>query len=252
MIKKPKIGLKADPTYFDWHKDLGYQVLEIGSKDPSLKLNIIKILDSKRVLEGKELSMHTQTSRVFSCKGHGVPEFSYAEIKMLEVEIILCKILGIKELIFHLKVEKLNEEEAKILKKLFSFAKKNGVEMLFESNSKFIGENTLDVLRIFPKLRYNLDLGHLNVGIGTGDLGMEVDDFLDKVKSRVVYIHAHGNNGLKDEHKGLDEGTLDWKHVLDRLDLSKVRKIIMEIRTPEAVARAKKLLEDYLENRNLK
>ena len=249
--KIPKIGLKADPTYFDWHTDLGYDVLELASKDPDLGFKIMKIINAKKTLEGKELSMHSQLSRIFSCKEKGFPEFNEAEINVLKAEIILCRILGAKELIFHMKVEPLNEDEEKILGKMFKFAKKNGVEMIFESNNKFAGLNTLDVLSRFPELKYNLDLGHFNVGIGTEDIGMSVDDFLLKIKDRVAYIHAHNNNGIKDEHRSLDEGTLDWKHILDMLDLSKIRKIIMEVRTPEAASKTKKLLEDYLKAKKI-
>jgi len=249
MKNIPKIGLKADPAYFDWHNPLNYDVLELGSKDPGLGFKIMKIIDSKKILEGKELSIHSQLSRIFSCKEKGFPEFNEAEIGVLKAEIILCKILGAKELIFHMKVEKLGKDEEKILGKMLKFAKKNGVEMIFESNSKFAGLNTLDVLSRFPKLKYNLDLGHLNTGIGSNDIGMPVDEFISKIKNRIAYIHAHNNNGQKDEHKSLDEGTLDWKHVLDMIDIKKIRKIIMEVRTPEAAEKTKKLLEEYFKRR---
>jgi sugar phosphate isomerase/epimerase len=252
MGKKPipKIGLKADANYFDWHTDLGYNVMEIGSRDHDFKFKIPTILKTKDFLKGKEISMHTQTSRIFSCKEQGLPEFNEAELRILEAEIILCKVLEIKELIFHLKVGKLDEGETKILKKLLKFAKKNNVELIFESNSEVIAENTLDVLSKFPKLGYNLDLGHINVGINSGKFGMSLEEFLSRVKNRIIYIHAHNNNGLKDEHKSLDQGTLDWKHVLDQLNFKKIRKIIMEVRTKEEADTTKRLLEDYFKTRN--
>ncbi len=75
---------------------------------------------------------------------------------------------------------------------------------------------------------------------------MELDDFLDKIKERVVYVHAHNNFG-EDEHRALDDGSLDWKAVLDKINLAKVRKIIIECRTPENIKKTKKALEKYLE-----
>jgi len=89
----------------------------------------------------------------------------------------------------------------------------------------------------------------LNTSIGNKKLGMKLDDFLLKVKDRVVYIHAHNNNGKEDEHKSLDEGTLDWVHVLNKLDLKKVRKIIMECRGGESFRKTEKLLKNYLAKR---
>ena len=84
------------------------------------------------------------------------------------------------------------------MKKLFRFAKKKNVEMIFESNNQVIAENTLDTLKRFPKLKYNLDIGHINVGVNSGNFGMPLEEFLSKIKNRVYYIHAHNNNGLKD------------------------------------------------------
>ena len=250
-MNKPKIGIKLDPDYFSWDSEIfnKFDTIELASRDKALKFNIKKILEAKEILKNKDLSMHTQTSRVFSCKQHHVPEFSCAEIKILEAEIILCKLLGAKELIFHMKNEKLDEEEAKIFKKLLKFAKKNGVEMIFESNNQFFGETAVDTLKRFPKLNYNLDLGHFNIGITSRELGMMPEEFLSKIKNRIVYIHAHNNNGKLDEHNGIDEGTLDWKHILDLLNFKKVRKIIMEVRNPEAVEKSKKLLDDYFEKK---
>ena len=78
---------------------------------------------------------------------------------------------------------------------------------------------------------------------------MDLNEFVDKIKSRVIYVHAHNNNGLHDEHKSLEKGTLDWKFVLDKLDFSKIRKIMMEVRTTEDILNTKNLLEDYLKEK---
>jgi sugar phosphate isomerase/epimerase len=43
----------------------------------------------------------------------------------------------------------------------------------------------------------------------------------------MVYVHASGNSGRGDEHLGLGDGTLDWRHVLDMLDLSRILEIIL-------------------------
>jgi len=247
----PKIGLKVENIFHERKDKIEFEVMEITTKDPKLTFNIKKVLKIKEYLVGKDLSMHTQTSRIFSCNNYKIPLFNEAELNVLKAEIIVAKILGIKELIFHLKQEKLTKQEKERLQEIFDFAKKNKVEMIYESNQKFYSETCLDVLDSFPRLKYNLDLGHLNTAIGNKTLGMDLNEFIDKIKSRVVYIHAHNNNGIDDEHKDLDNGTLDWKSVLDKLDFSKIRKIIMELRTTEEILNTHKLLEDYLKNKKL-
>jgi sugar phosphate isomerase/epimerase len=247
----PKIGLKTDNIFYEGEDNLNFDVLEITTKDPKFTFNIKKVLKIKEYLKGKDVSMHTQTSRIFSCNVHKVPSFNEAELNVLKAEIIVSKILGIKELIFHLKQEKLTKKEKSILKGILLFAKKKNVELIYESNQNLIASTCLDVLASFPKLQYTLDLGHLNTSIGNKTLGMDLNEFIDKIKNRVIYVHAHNNNGLEDEHKSLEKGTLDWKSVLDKLDLSKIRKILMEVRTAEDILNTKKLLEDYF-NKQIK
>jgi len=205
-------------------------------------------MKAKEFLKGKDLSMHSQTSRIFSCSNYGLKEFNIAELNVLKAEIILCKILGAKELIFHLKQEKLTKKEKEIFKEVLKFAKKNKIELIYESNGYFIGETCLDILKEFPKLGYNLDLGHLNTAIENKTLGLSLDKFISLIKNRVVYIHAHNNRG-KDTHESLDKGTLDWQYVLNMLNLSKIKKIILEVRIPKDIAKTKKLLENYLKKK---
>lgn len=244
-MQKPKIGLKTSDIFYDKDDRVGFDILEITSKDSNLMFNVKKILKIKEYLKGKELSFHTQTSRIFSCNNQNLPEFNLAELNIIKAEIITCKILGIKEFIFHLKQEKLTKIEEKIWKEILRFAKKNGVEMIYESNQKFSAEVCLDFLKRFPEVNYNLDLGHLNTAIGNKTLGMDLYRFLDKIKERIVYIHAHNNYGLEDEHNSIDNGTLDWENIFDKLDMSKIRKIIIEVRNTESIIKTKKALENY-------
>jgi len=75
---------------------------------------------------------------------------------------------------------------------------------------------------------------------------------LFKNKNRVIYIHAHNNNGKIDEHKALSEGTLNWKKILDMLDLTKVKKIISETRSLKDDIKNIKDLKKYLMQSNKK
>ena len=128
----PKIGLKTANIFYEEKDKVDFEVLEITTKDPKLTFNIKKVLNIKEYLEGKDLSMHTQTSRIFSCNNYKIHSFNEAELDVLKAEIIVSKILGIKEFIFHLKQEKLTKQEKERLQEIFDFAKKNKVEMIYE------------------------------------------------------------------------------------------------------------------------
>jgi len=43
------------------------------------------------------------------------------------------------------------------------------------------------------------------------------DQALDKLASHVVVSHVHNNSGYKDEHRFIDDGTLDWKPIIHKL-----------------------------------
>ena len=246
----PKIGVKSYDLLSDIEDKLKeFDVLEITTRDKVIAFHSAVLKDLRKNLKDKDLSVHSQTGRVFMEREKGVEEFKKVEIWILKAEIILAKLINAKELIFHLKEEPLNNEEKEKLKEIINFANEKGVEMLYESNPFFKGETAISVLKDFPELKYNLDLGHLNTSIESGNLGMPLKIFLNKIKDRTVYIHAHNNYGLKDEHLSLTKGTLDWKYVLDKFDLSKIKKIIIEARAFEDVIETKKVLEDYFKYR---
>lgn len=57
---------------------------------------------------------------------------------------------------------------------------------------------------------FTFDVGHANtVGL--------IDEFLDQLGNRISHVHIHDNMGKKDEHLPLGEGTINWKHVMEKL-----------------------------------
>ena len=240
MKKKPIIGLATKNIFWDGKGKYKEKAIEISSKDPSLffrRKNLDKI---KKSLKGKELSMHTQTRRIFTEK-----VLSELELSALKSEVLTCKFLGCKELIVHLKGNKLTKKEVETFKEILRFAKGNKVEILYEPNGKFNGKDFLYNLKQFNGLNVNLDLGHLNTAIENRTLAMNLEEFISKIRNKVVYVHAHNNSG-EDDHFGLNDGTLDWKRILNMLDLSRVRKIIIELHDFSYYDSTKKALEEYL------
>jgi sugar phosphate isomerase/epimerase len=196
------------------------------------------------MFEGKDLSLHSQLSRIFSCNEKGFSEFSEAELNILKSEIIISKIIGIKQINFHMKETEFTNEEIKNFNKIIKFADKKGIEMIYE-NHVCSEEVIFRVLETFPKVNFCLDIGHLNVAIHKREFKMNLDKFIGKVKLRLVHIHAHNNFGEKDEHSSLDKGNFDWKRVLNKLKEGNLRKIIIENDTKKQAMKSNKLLEDF-------
>ena len=246
---KMRIGIKTKDVMYDGEDKVESDVIELISSDRNVGFNIKRIVKLKEHLKGKNLSMHSQTSRVFSCdKVYDLPDFVEIELNVLRAEIILCKILGAKELIFHLRNGKLDDPEIKALGKLFNFAKRNNVEMIYESNFGFVGKETIAVLKEFPELNYNFDIGHFNIAVSKNTLGMEVEEFISKVEDRMIYVHVHNNNGVSDSHSSLLSGTLDWKRIFSLLDFKKIRKVIIEVWGTQGLLETKELIEEYFRN----
>lgn len=242
---KPKICLIIRGLKEFSFEEYPFEGYELTTKDKSIEPNILKILKLKERFEGKDVSLHTQLSRIFSCNERGYPEFNEAELDILKAEIIISQIIGIKQINFHMKEGFLTNKEKKKFKEIISFAKEKGVEMIYESNSFCNVENTLKFLKDFPEVNYCLDFGHINTAIQSDKFGMDLVEFIEKIKNRIVHIHAHNNYGEKDSHNSLDKGNFPWKEILDRLKNQNLKKIIIECKTKEDIFKSKRLLEGY-------
>ncbi len=225
-------------------EDYPFEGYEFKTFGRGFSPNIILLIKLKEMFKGKELSLHSQLSRIFSSREKGFPEFSEAEMNILKSEIIISKIIGIKQINFHMKETEFTEDETKKFNEIINFANKNGIEMIYE-NHVCSEEVIFRVLKNFPRIQFCLDIGHLNVAVHMGKFKMNLDEFLEKVKSRLVHIHAHNNYGEKDEHNSLDEGNFNWRNVLDYLGKDHLKKVIIESKKKEDILKSKKLLLNY-------
>jgi sugar phosphate isomerase/epimerase len=234
-----ELGFKTWNIFYNGKDKIDLPTLEIASKDPDFGFRRKSLELIKNYLKGKSLSMHTQTKRLFTEKSKVLREL---EVKTLSAEILACSYLGCKELIVHLTQSKLSSDEVKQLRKLIKFAKQNKVQLLYEPNGDFNGQTFLYNVGRFRDLNVNLDLCHLAMAVENKTLNMELFDFLFQIRDKVVYVHASGYDG-KTEHVGLSNGTLDWKVVLSKLDMKKVKKIIIELHNLKHFNETKKQLE---------
>jgi len=93
--------------------------------------------------------------------------------------------------------------------KLLLFANFDEIELLY----KFFNKNEIGIL---------LDLGHTSVT--SHWLGFNKDNFITKLKNKIIAIHISNNNGLQDQHKSLT--TTCWQ--IKKLKLFKKIPIILE------------------------
>jgi len=247
-----KLGVTTRSLNFNgWMNDLSkleYNTIEIQKKFHKFYLMSDWIKNQRKLISNYDLSLHSSTTRVFTDN----QQFTRTELEVLRSEIVICSLLGIRQLIFHLKDIKLTNSELSIIKDIVKFANNKRVNLIYESNSKFNGIVALDTLDRIPLLKYNLDLGHLNLGIKKKLLGMTVDRLFQKLGSRIVYIHVHGNNGIFDQHKSLSEGNLNWEEILDLVDLKNVEKIVSETYYPEMDNKNISDIGKYLKKRGIK
>lgn len=224
-------------------KNIPFDTIEINRNGSRMSF-LTDFLDVvKDITKDINLSMHSETSYVF------VENliFTKAHLEMLKAEIEQASYVKAKEIIFHLPYRKMTKNEENKLQKIFDFAYSKKVDMVFESNSKLDSKLTLHILKRFPKLKYNLDMGHLNLGYHKIKQ-IPMNDFLNAIKDRTVYIHMHGNDGTSDQHKPMIDGILDWKNVLNKLKLNKIKKIIFEVHELKDAIISKRALDNYLKN----
>jgi sugar phosphate isomerase/epimerase len=246
--RRPVIGATSQvirPS--KWYKSatqLGFEALEINRRDSKLHLNTFFLEKVKRYLGGMDVSLHSATTGIFQ----ELESFSRAELATLQAEVDVCRILGAGELVFHLNTNRLDARQSRRLRPVIDYAHDSGILPIYESNAGMNAKQVLKVLDLFPDIGFALDLGHLNNGLGRNLLGSTVDAFIDSIKHRTVYIHANNNDGIGDQHLGLDDGSLDWRGVMDRLDINRIRKIIIEVCSADYLDVSRRALDHYFES----
>jgi sugar phosphate isomerase/epimerase len=248
-LGRPLIGVTSQVIRMSkWYKavaELGFGAIEINRRNSKLHLSTFYLEKIKRYLHGLQVSLHSATTGIFQA----LESFTSAELAVLRAEVDVARILGAGELIFHINSNRLDGSKRRKLRPVFDYAHDSGVLPLYESDAGLNAGQVLKVLDMFPDIGYALDLGHLNNGWGRNLLGCRKTTFIEKIKHRVVYLHANNNDGIKDQHYGLEQGCLDWRAVLDRLNIRQIRKIIIEVCSPEYLGDSHRVLRSYLENR---
>lgn len=249
--QRPVIGATSQVIRSSkWYKSaaqLGFGSLEINRRDSKLHLNTFFLEKVKRYLRGLDISLHSATTGIFQ----ELESFSQAELSTLHAEVDICRILGAGELVFHINANRLDARQSQRLRRVVDYAHDNGILPIYEANAGMNAKQVFKVLDLFPDIGYALDLGHLNNGWGRNLLGCTIEAFIESIKHRIVYIHANNNDGIGDQHLGLDNGSLDWRTVMDRLETDRIRKIIIEVCSEDYLDASRRALDFYLERRSV-
>jgi sugar phosphate isomerase/epimerase len=168
-------------------------------------------------------------------------EFAKINYDILHNEIILCSMFNIKHLIFHAKHSKKTNE---LIRKLSEFAKTKNVQLCLENNILSSIDELEDAFNTNPDLKMNLDIGHLNVLLHKKS-NITIEDYLKKLKDKIIYLHIHDNDGKSDEHLALSDGNVDYRKIFSLLDFNKVERIVVETDKMENAIKTKEILIEY-------
>lgn len=111
----------------------------------------------------------------------------------------------------------LKEAGMDVLLELFDYSSARGIRMGIENMPPLKGmrftspDDFIEFYRFSPKgPQLVLDVAHAFI---SGFL----DQFLDKLTSKVLLVHCSDTNGAKDEHLKIGAGTLPWRSLIDKL-----------------------------------
>jgi len=143
------------------------------------------------------------------------------------------------------RAERLNEES---ILTLYEYAESSGIVLALEnmnSNTQYFMTNPIDFEEFFERnnvrLKIVFDIGHANIGAS-------LNEFLSKLSDRFYIIHSHDNEGDRDEHLGIGDGSIDWRGIMSQLIYVEFKGIyIVEsvLKPYESVAKLKEMLYPF-------
>lgn len=175
-----------------WGTDFMYSVSEIEQIGRWLNEYGLKLLD-----------LHASAG----CEKNWGSQREYERLAGLELvrnRITMASQLGSHVIILHAPAKSTPELFRRSLDELRHFAQERHVRIALENgNLNKIGGAIADYDPDYVGLCY--DSGHGNEPDTKGAL-----DWLDRIKSRLISVHLHDNDGVSDQHKPLFSGTIDW------------------------------------------
>lgn len=165
--------------------------------------------------------------------------FSMPQIKMIEESLKVARKIGCSYYVMHgglipnpyLMIENKKTRDFFVelfiqrFREIFKKYANQGIKILLENlrSDREIGGKIDDIIKIkkaIPQLGFCFDIAH-------AEITKQTSEILDKLK--IDYIHATDNNLIKDDHKVIGDGKINYKEVINKLrDKRFDGKIILE------------------------
>ena len=153
------------------------------------------------------------------------PQLRGLVVKRLKKSLVNAASLGAARWVLHpgthgaLSWVRLGEDwdvNLRNLREIEQFARALKVEVGIENISAGLAilGHVKDFLRLYrdwPKApQVAFDVGHAHIK-------REIDEFISRLGSRIIHVHAHDNHGDTDRHLSIGSGTVRWRKVLRSL-----------------------------------
>ena len=110
--------------------------------------------------------------------------------------------------------QRLNEES---ILTVYDYAESFGLTLALENmnpNTQHFMTKPIDFEEFLERTRIRLKIAF---DIGHAHIGALIDEFVSKLSDKFFIVHAHDNNGMRDEHLGIGDGTIDWDGFTDQI-----------------------------------
>lgn len=266
-----KIGLMTETIYshkgikgaLKLIKELGFDCAEITLQKCGKGCEMIRYFSSnnykKKAQKLKEYADKinlplVQAHAPFPSYRDNNPNYNRAEWKKLLKSIEICGILKIKNLVIHPWNDYSDEVNIKFYKKLLPYAKKAGVVICAENmwrwnkETEHARECSCSFSKSFSaiidgvndkNLKACVDIGHAEMFT---HMNYSARKLLEEMNNRVVCLHIHDNDKIKDRHWIPFRGKINYAEVAKGLKKINYRGILMaEICAPDTNSNEKRL-----------
>ncbi len=219
---KPEIGFIGLLSTEDILEDLAFAAknefncFEIAldwKQNYYLSPKVIKKIREISINQGIKLIVHTPYYLPTSTM---LPEIKKGVIENVRKAIILARGLKSDKLTIHPGFQEMPGPAIRFcydslignLQKIVDIGQEHNVNICFENFDKpFLCSELKDYLYVLNSvdgLMATLDVGHANT------TNIKPSEYLKETRNLIMDIHIHDNNGKRDEHKCLGEGTIDF------------------------------------------
>jgi len=220
-------------------KNHGFEMIEILAESPFyLKKDIYAYKDC-----GLEVTLHAPTVDInIASLNEGIKNES---VKQMKECIDYAEKINASTITLH--AGKIGRNDPPLRKQALEFACESISELVDYASDVVISVENMPVRQSFlgNKIEelemFKSECGcNITIDVGHGNTTGNTSELLDLKK--ISYCHLNDNDGIKDQHVSLGDGTLDLKL------LKKVKKGIIELNNFDNILKSKKVIEEVLDS----